>query len=300
MENQKEIEDGIKRITEPIFNRVLKETIINHTLVGSSQSFSTYEPHNHRLYFDYKRTNPTDPQPTPKAGFIYKGLKNHGSETQYEHEATGSKITIKKSQAELRYKGRKWFLIDNAHPEEVDKIKELHTNEAVSIFKEFVAAYGGKTEFMLLKDRVYDNTVKDNSLTKKIPKNAWWEDEISKKVYMEENKIEMKTEQAAKNLIHNAGLQDFNPKIEARLKFMENKFVEHLDRLDKVLVPLTEQIKVHLEVENRTNELLKKVLEEKGQHGGLVGSSKSRPSPLFPSCSPPSSIRDLFPEGWFE
>ena len=59
--NKRDVYSEIDKIVNPIFDKVLKETSKNHTMVGVGgsdlKSYCFYQPHNHRLYFDFSKLN---------------------------------------------------------------------------------------------------------------------------------------------------------------------------------------------------------------------------------------------------
>lgn len=222
------------RETQRILTDSLKETIINPTLVGISASFSSFNPHNYRLYFDYEK---------PKQGWVERSVLGrfdfikiqNSTERVYLHVETGWKVTAKKNQVELRKKhiNRDWKQIDNAHVEEADRVIEQKRLEGIRVFKEFVEDYNISTTFTLLNEYVIDNAVK-NILTEKVPINAFWQDDVSKKLYGE-NKVEYSKLIYAKNEMRNAGLKAFSPEI-----------VEHLSNIYKKLSGMPQEDKLKL------------------------------------------------------
>ena len=100
----KKVTDYIDRITLPIFNKVLQETKKNRILVGSKKKISTiyslYNPHNYRLYFDFKRIDfhPLRPsKPTYKTDGGRLGLRN-SKEWVTKEQILGCNLIIKKNQ----------------------------------------------------------------------------------------------------------------------------------------------------------------------------------------------------------
>lgn len=275
---QEETQAAIERRnaqTKDIFEKAAQEALPNPSLVGRSVSFSNYNLHNYRLYFAYKKPSEGLVGKSVEGRFRLVGTKNYGSETIYEHIETSYKVTIKKTQAEVRKKHdeRDWHLIDNSNPEQITEINQTKRAEATRVFKAFIEEFGGQADFNPINEYKLDNAVK-NKITKELPIKAAWEDEISKKLYMED-KIEFKNEVSAKNFCHNTGLHDFSPIIADKL--------DKLDRAYSVLDSITKQIEIHLEVENRTNELLKSILEER--QGIREREDSSNKSPLFSSSN---------------
>lgn len=203
------------------------------TSVGVRHSFSQYNPHNYRLYFDYIRNEMAIVKGSVGGRFVLLGSRNHNSEIVFQHKS-GHTVTIKKTQAEVRKKHqeRDWALIDNADPDQIDIIVQRMKKEATQVFYEFVEDYGGKTKFTILNEYSIDNALK-NTLTEKQPMKVQFETHIVKKLY-NEKKLEYKNVVAAKNAAHNAGLYDFSTVLGSQLESMSAGIVRLEEKLSTV------------------------------------------------------------------
>lgn len=280
------------RQTKDIFEKAAQEKIINPTWVGSSPSFSQYNLHNYRLYFSYSKASMDEERGRSIGRFMWVGLQNY-KEIVYQHKETSWKVTIKKTQVQLsrKHEVRDWHLIDNSHPEEISIINSAKQGEAIKVFREFVEDFKGSSDFTIINEYKIDNAVK-NSLTKKIPIKARWEDDATKKLY-NEDKIEIKNELMAKNFCHNAALHDFSPAIVQRLDLLDSSF--------RAVDLFTKQINLHLTAIQELRDAVKDLRQ--GNGGGkdsFITSYRHASSEPTPPNALKHNIRDIFPEGWFE
>jgi len=111
MENKKQkesdVETYISRIVDPIFNKVLKETPKNPMMVGSKvkefSKYCLYQPHNYRLYFDFKKDK-FKPETVPNSAVKPLLPVEHKISNSKEHSYNnflGCRITVKKTQVEI-------------------------------------------------------------------------------------------------------------------------------------------------------------------------------------------------------
>lgn len=222
-----DVDKHIKRITKPVFDKVLKETPINHTLVGKGRSFSNYNLHNYRLYFRFDKKGFNKERGSVRGRFLFLRSKNYDTEMMFEHVKTGTKVTTKKTQIEVRYKNkaRDWHLIDNSDPDEITRINDEKREDAVRVLGQFVKDFGGSTDFQILNEYKIDNTFKDNTITEKQNLKHKFETDVVKKLY-NEKKLEYKNELYAKNFAHNTGLYDFSPVIAGKLDMIEQHIMK--------------------------------------------------------------------------
>lgn len=236
MENQKRdkssVEEKIKRIVRPIFDKVLQEKPFNHTMVGKHGSKikktvtpALYNPHNYRLYFNF-----TKEKYTPKEGMVgvwFGKFKNYGKEFTVIGE--GIRVTIKKTKAEIinKLSEEEWFSVNKAKAkEEVLAIINKIDEKCIRSFKKFMEVYGGSSDLIILnredKVKLILNTKCDNKVMKEkfidnIPLNTRFETSIVKKVYKKPN-VEFKEPIYAAQYLENSALNDFSPEISRYLK----------------------------------------------------------------------------------
>lgn len=221
-----------------------KEKPITHVSggrVGSDSIF--YNPHNARFYFRFNRWS-------FRESVDFKSL-NSGSEFVLE-SFEGCRIAVKRTMVEVTNKvdSLRLFPIQGT----VDERKELTEgakltlrNEAINALKEFIRIYGGVSDFVCVKEWIPDNKASHHPVIESIPKGVTWRDDVSKRVYPDKRVIEYATPELAQNAFRNLGIVDVAPLIEERL----SKIEDERSSFNSALAKYTEQIELHLKVEER-------------------------------------------------
>jgi len=256
MENQKDIAEYVKKITDPIFNGVLHETNNNQMSVGhhkdKSKRYCIYNLHNYRLYIDFNKTNlntkklrklpNTDLKNTVDTTYRLKNITEHEV-----NNFMGCRITIKKTQAEVQNKIgiKKKYLIEittdaNKRLKEITTIKD---NESILVLKEFIRQYGGYSGFKIL-NRHSENKLSGEDSIDKIPLKMKWHGDISKKVYNEKN-VEFPDVSFASNYIESRAIESQAKPIFNRLGGIETS----LSKLNPILTEVNKSIQ--LEIKNK-------------------------------------------------
>lgn len=227
------IDSYIRGITKPIFDKVLQEKPINHTMVGKPHkrkaSNPLYNPHNYRLYFLFSKVGFT-----PKEGMVgvwFGKLKNHQKE--FTALGEGVRITVKRYQVEVINKltDQEWFAINKADAkDEISKILFKIDRKCIESLKKFIEIYGGSCDYKiigrdnrpdLILNTKFDNKVMNESYINHLPLNMTFETPIVKKVYKEPN-IEFKEPISAARYLENSALNEFSPFLANELKAMKD------------------------------------------------------------------------------
>lgn len=274
MENKKDkctglptsTESYIRKLQMPIFDKVLQETLNNHTMVGLSQkskcTTALYNPHNYRLYFSFKRD--TFKAYEGMVGVWFGLLKNYNT----EFTATGEnvRITVKKIQVEVinKLSEQEWFTIQKSKAkEEIVQILEKIDNKCKASLQKFISIYGGATDYVILKrshrpdmllNTKCDNKVMQEEFIDNIDLKTEFETPIVKKVYKEPN-VEFKEPIYAAQYLENSALNDFAPEIANFLKYIISLQGSQIEatRLE------VENKKLHMEVLREMKDSLKEI-----------------------------------------
>lgn len=251
-DNKRDVYSEIDKIVNPIFNKVLQETKKNHTMVarqGSTlKSYCFYQPHNHRLYFDFnKLTFKTIPNHTPYNLRVIN--KNEYQIYNFEN----CNIRIKKTQAEIVYNPteKKLFKIELGIDKDIKgQITSIVTDivsQSITALKKFIEIFGGSSEFKLLNVRSEDKII-DEAMINLIPAKMVFYNDIVKKVYNEKN-VEFPNPIQAINYLTNRSIEDITPSIVEAINGLGKQYKQ---MSEGVLKPLTAQIKLHLKVQRET------------------------------------------------
>lgn len=258
MENnlkEKEVDVFVREIVEKSLKSVSpSETSKNHVLVGgvgSSKgedwSYGFYNPHNARFYFVFDRWS-------FKPGV---GFEVVNSTELCLRSYCGCRIVVKKRLVEVTnmVDSKRRFRIDrvNARVMVADAVSVLEL-EAIAVLRAFVGEFGGVSDFRCVKVWIPDNKILHDRIVDAIPDSVNFRNDVVKKVYHDLPKnVEFSEPVFVANYFRNAGLRDFVPDIVRELDSLHHAF----DRFTvDALLPLTEQIKLHLEVQRKTGETL--------------------------------------------
>ena len=240
------------------------ETNKNHVSVGGvgssnvvDYSYSFYNPHNARFYFDFFKWNFK-----PTVGFV----TINGSELCLR-DYFGCRIVVKQKLVEVTNcisKDRRFKIdgsVDNRKCQVVDAVATLE-REAIAILRKFVSEFGGSSSFVVVKSWIPDNKILHDKLIDSIPVDVTFRNDVVKKVYRDlPSNVEVSSPGLAANTFRNLALFDFAPDIAANISSLNLAF----DRFSiEALNPLTEQIKLHLEVQRETLNTLKLVQNHLG------------------------------------
>lgn len=224
------IKEYVERIQSPIFDEVLQETSKNHMLVSPLKNqyinFCLYNPHNYRLYFKYERSsisknrglgyfsdasvgkskNNSKRKIRGLGYFSYRKI-NHNKEELFNFD--NYVFRIKKTQIEVKNKNNRWFRVPVII--DCDKyFKEIIINlekEMLKALKTFIYFYGGVSDYQIL-NRSSENKIKNEDFIDSIPFKSKWDNDISKKVYVNDSAVEFKEAIFASNYITNQSIND--------------------------------------------------------------------------------------------
>ena len=204
---------------------VPKETTKNHVLVGGvglDYSYSVYNPHNARFYFNFDRSSIK-----PMGGGV--GLvPSNGSELKLD-DFMSCRVVIKKTMIEITNKINKdrCFKISGSEVEIDNQIKDAVATlerEAIGVLRAFVDLYGGKSDFVCCKVWIPDNKILHDRIIDSIPDEVTFRNDVIKKVYNELPKnVEVSTPTGASKLLRNHALFEFSPMIANELADLKSK-----------------------------------------------------------------------------
>lgn len=222
------VEEYVRRVVTPIFDKVLQETPKNRLSVGRGRfeekkelGICFYNPHNYRLYFDFLKSGftPTIRTLTDPLGsvYLYRSL-NHGKEHFYDG-FMGCKITVKKNSILLMPKEKREYIIDlnkPINPQIVEAVKEKDSL-LVNALKGFIKAHGGSSKFNIVKRWVGENKIIGEEFIQKIDPNILFRNPVVKKVYHESN-VEFADPVYVVNYLQNRALENVAPDINQALQ----------------------------------------------------------------------------------
>ncbi len=228
MENQKEIKEYIKKITDPIFNRVLKEQPSNPMRGSKHKIIRLIQPHNFRRYFTFSKTsyNPTIPY----------SEKNYKSEHHYTN-FYGCKIIIRKKSVEIinLWHQKQWRLLEAQSIKEVnDRINEMKQemeDTTIKALRKFISVNGGESDFKPIIKRKSEIGIHGDDYIDKIPPEMVIRDTYFKKVYKE--KVEFLGEESVKSFIQNRAIEDLSPEIANAINSLNTLIVPAIENLSK-------------------------------------------------------------------
>lgn len=256
------VDEATKKAVDKIFKANLpQETSKNHVSVGGvglekDYSYSFYNPHNARYYFVFDKWN------FNKNSLVGGGFEIINSSELLLKNYCGCRIVVKKKLIEITNKidTKRLFKIDGSLVNRKLQVQEalvVLEKEVISVLRKFVSDFGGSTDFVVKKVWIPDNKILHDRLVDSLPNSLTWRDEVSKKVYLDEPKnVEISSPEMASNVFRNLALNDFSPEIASQIELL-NKRMDVFE--SRALVPLTEQIVVHLEVQQETLKTLKAI-----------------------------------------
>ena len=248
-----------------------QEDSFNHTMVvkNNNKKNITYllQPHNHRLYFDFDKSNFNPIKPSYhtlkkyesmvaifNTAYTYTPL-NHNSEHKYEN-FMGCQIRVKKNQVEVinKWYNKQWRKLTaenlNQINEMIDKEMETLTEQSIEALKSFIDLHKGKSRFEILKLKCEQGIHGDDYLDK-IPREMIIHDTYFKKDYAK--KVEMFKVAEIKNYISNRCIENIAPEIAAEINNIHNTI--------KVgLIPSIKELKEVTILEIHNKKLHEKVL----------------------------------------
>lgn len=233
-----------------------QEASENHIVVGrvgrGRYEFAFYNPHNAHFYFRFDKWN-FKPD-------LLQFRKVNSSEFLLE-SFSGCRIVVKKKLIEVTNKIEKERrfkveFFDGRIDDAVQEAQAILELECVDVLKGFVKLYGGSSDFVCVKRHIPDNKLLHDRVVDSLSLDSTWNDDVSKKVYNTlPLNVEFKKPVYAAKYIRNAALLEFAPDIVKELDLIRSERVE----FDKALALYTEQINLHLKVEERTLDALNKI-----------------------------------------
>ena len=218
-QKQSEVYEQVRRITEPIFKKVLQEASRNRISVGGSVSVAPekcfYNPHNCRAYFDFSKSsknpfnfNQTEP---PKKC-------RHKIVNKTEHSFTNffdCTIRVRKNTIEIANQmNPRWYVIDittNAG-EQINKIVMQKIKESKKILRQFIKIYGGRSQDQLMNLVLKDNKIQGEKAIDHIPRKLKFHNRVGKKEY-NESLFEFNSPAHASNYLEARAVENIAPDI---------------------------------------------------------------------------------------
>ncbi len=246
MENQKELKEYIKKITDPIFKRVLKEQPTNPMRGSTNKIIRLIQPHNFRRYFTFSKTTYNPAIPYSK--------KNYNSEHHYTN-FYGCMIIIRKKSAEVinLWHQKQWRLLEaqsiNEINDRINEIKQEMEETTVKALKKFVIINGGDSDFIPIKKRETEIGIHGDDYLDKIPPEMVIHDTYFKKVYKE--KVEFIGEESVKSYIQNRAVESIAPEIAQSINSLHTLIVPAIENLAK-------NMNTHVKVMKNINSGIKK------------------------------------------
>jgi len=273
----KSLNDYIRKITTPIFDKVLSESNDNPMMVGrvqeSNQIQFLWQPHNYRLYFNFNKKNFNPPlykYPSKKVGFKYS-LKNYNSEHHFDN-FHNCRIIIKKKLAEVINKSheKQWRLITANNINEIDKrinevIKKLN-KQGIYALKQLIKRFGGNSDLKIIKIRG-EHGIHGVDYIDKIPEDMIIHDTVFKKPY--KRKLEFYDPVYVKNTVTNKAVNDIAPEISNSINNLGNNLIPTIRSLDKSIKLEIENKKIHRKVLNSMDKTLKEIRDSLPKRGLL-------------------------------
>ena len=276
---KKEKEDPLKKhiekLTTPIFEKAAKEAIKNRTSVGKtnqiSDTYSLYNPHNYRLYFDFEKANFHPLRPTKP---IYKtdggrlGVFN-SKEWITKEQIAGCTIIIKKSCVQVNnlIEPKRWYLIQMVSVEKrKQQVYDIHfkkINQAIKSLKLFNESYGGKSECKLKRIWCEEKIMKDKPIDK-LPLNMFFKTDNVKKDYNEPVIEYFGDPVGAANYFSTRGIEDIAPDIANELKRVNmrmDNFDIKINKVNTSMAYVAENYKSHVKMVEQGTEVNKESLK---------------------------------------
>jgi hypothetical protein len=238
-------------------------------LVHKDYSYCLWMPHNYRLYFDFSKENLKLPSDNETEGQTSVWRYVNKKEISFD-SFMDCRVVIKQSQIEITNKiNPRWYRLSMATERGIQaqfqEIISKKDKECREVLGAFIAKYGGSSAYQVLNARSEDKVMNEEMIDK-IPLKMAFHTDIVKKVYNEHN-VEFKGPGAAANYMSNRILEKVCPDISEALRELATA---QINQEKQALVPLTEQIKLHLEVQRKTlsvldqmNTTLKDISQEK-------------------------------------
>jgi len=296
-------EDHVKKQVLPIFKEAyekkhgkgsfLNEPQSNHRMVGSGDSnlevVFLWQPHNHRLYFDFDKTtfNPKKPTnhtlqkyksmvPMFNTAYTYTAL-NYDSEHKYDN-FINCQIRVKKNQVEVINKShnKQWRKITASTVDEVDKrIDEVMDNlkeGSVKALKIFMELHGGFSNFRETRSHRCEHGIHGDDYLDKIPSELIINDTYVKKVY--KHKAEFLSTAAIKNYVSNRAVEKIYPEIAVEINKLNSSNETNNTELKNALLKLIESTQNLAESQNNlfneNKEVLMALQEQIKSHLALI------------------------------
>lgn len=226
--------EHVKKLTTPIFERVLNETRKNPMSGRSAGSVVKevvmFRPHNYRLFFDFNRSGFQPPEkegviePIGGVGSGYQNIvssieykkNNHGKEDSFTNYY-GCRIVVKKTKIEIN--PVKWtektHSIKITTPEDINAQVEgicgELTKHCLDTLKCFIEDFGGSSSFTIQNSQEELKILREEKIDL-IPRRLKFHADLVKKVYNEQN-VEFKDPLSVVNYLQNRAIENVAPEI---------------------------------------------------------------------------------------
>lgn len=295
MEKQKtDVQEYVKKIVSPIFNKALQEKGITPESVGWKEENLpikfTVQPHDCRLYFDFSKegfNHKKPPEPTIKeigGGVLYFNNNYTYRSANYDKEHhyfdfMGCTLMVKKNQIQINVNTHKkqWRLIESRTIKDMDKridqILGNLANHAKLTLKTFINLHGGQSNIQIKPSSRCEIGIHGHDFLDNIPERLIIRDTYFKKLYKE--KIEIyedmykpaRLKQTMTNLIINdvapdiaSEISNAGSKIKSLIK-VTNKIAPEINNTSSQLKDITKTTSNIVQSQKRISEGTKKTLQ---------------------------------------
>lgn len=263
--NNSILKKHIDKIVTPIFEKAAQETKQNRTLVGQQlkiqDTYSLYNPHNYRLYFDFKKENfhplrPTKPTSKRSVGRL---VIFNSKEWKTADKLNGCVFIVKKAKIEVRnqIEPKRWYLIQlkdiDSRKQQILEIHQKKLSQAIEALKEFIRIYGGSSEYKLSRVWCEEKIMKESTVDK-LPLNMFFKARNVKKDYNEPVIEYLGDPVGAANYFSNRGIEDIAPGIADAINLMNTTLQSSLKEITSSMAYFAENQRSHV---NAIKELYK-------------------------------------------
>lgn len=255
--NADPLKSYIEKLEKQIFGdspfRQPKNLVVDGSPKNPQDKYCFFNPHNYRLYLAFNRASLKIPEPRLNLWSLKTLNGNELLVTNYK----GCSIRVKKSQIEItNLIDDRWYRIDILREDLIEpqfrKIIEDKDNQALAVLKDFIAEFGGESDYKILR-HVSENKIMNEEMIDKLPIEMTFRNDAVKKVYMEKN-VEFTSPVLASNYLRNRAIEAIAPEILDSLNALGEAQTKYAK---EALEPLTAQIKLHLKVQEATLEAQK-------------------------------------------
>lgn len=246
------LERDIKRITDPIFNRVPQE-IKQNTMSGVPPIIFFWRPNNYRLQFNFKietfkRNTTLASGVTPLnfgTKFIYKDFYNSTIILDIPKHKKPAKITAIYKPIKRFYYELKCYNLAEIDTKINERVKSIE-NKLIYALNQFISKYGGSYVAGSKKWVRFEDDVHNEDFIDKIPRDLVITDTYFKKVYQQG--IEFKNPAYVKTYISNRVVEEITPEIAEAINTLGTEFNQFTARVTPAIENLAMNMGTHISI----------------------------------------------------